>query len=102
MKLPPYFGHLTNDLVCSRLAPGVLAELKKKNPTVRPGYRKGKHFQWLTEDIGDPALRQHLWSVITLMKASDTWEHFYPMANRALPPYLKLPLLAAMEQMGTS
>jgi len=97
-KLPSYFGHLTNDLVYARLAPGVLAELRKKNPTIRPGRRKHKHFQWLTDDIGDPRLRQHLWSLITLMRASDNWEHFYGMAERALPRYSKQPLLAALEQ----
>jgi hypothetical protein len=97
-KLPSYFGHLTNDLVYARLAPGVLAELRRKNPTVRPGRRKHKHFQWLTDDIGDPRLRQHLWSVITLMRASDHWDQFYVMAERALPRYSTQPLLAAIEQ----
>lgn len=96
-KLPSYFGHLTNDLVYARLAPGVLAELRQKNPTVRPGRRKHKHFQWLTDDIGDPRLRQHLWSVITLMRASDNWDQFYGMVERALPRYSKQPLLAIIE-----
>lgn len=98
MRLPPYFGHITNDLVYSRLAPYVLDELRKKNPAIRPGYRKDKHFQWLTDEIGDPALRQHLWNLITLMKASDTYDQFHALVNRAMPQYSKLPLLAAMEQ----
>jgi hypothetical protein len=98
MRLPSYFGHLTNDLVYARLAPGVLAELRRKNPAVKPGRRKHKHFQWLTEEVGDPRLREHLWSVITLMKASDDWDGFYAMVERALPKYSNLPLLAMIEQ----
>lgn len=97
-KRPGYFGHLTNDLVYARLAPGVLAELKRKNPAVSPGQRRHKHFQWLTDEIGDPRLRQHLWSVITLMRACDTWDDFYRLAERALPKYSTLPLLSAIEQ----
>ena len=32
VKKPAYIGHLTNDLVYARLAPGVLATLRAKNP----------------------------------------------------------------------
>jgi len=99
-KLPGYFGHLTNDLVYARLAPGVLKTLRDKNPTVSPGRRKHKHFQWLTEDVGDPHLREHLWSVVTLMKASDDWDQFHAMAERALPRYSELPLLVVIEETG--
>lgn len=97
-KFPSYFGHLTNNLVYSRLAPGVLAALRQKNPIVKPGRRKHKHFQWLTDDIGDPRLREHLSSLIALMKAADTWDQFYGMVERALPQYSELPLLAMMEE----
>lgn len=99
VKRPSYFGHLTNDLVYARLAPGVLAELKRKNPTIRPGYRKHKFFQWLTDDIGDPSLRQHLWSLITLMRAFDEWDDFYRALDRSLPKFSSLPLLEAIEQL---
>ena len=68
LRLPSYFGHLTNDLIYARLAPGVLSDLRRKNPTVKPGRRKRKLFQWLTEDVGDPRLREHLWKVITLLQ----------------------------------
>lgn len=48
-------------MLVSRLAPGVLAELRRKNPVVNDrGRRKHKHFQWLTDDMGDPKLKQHL------------------------------------------
>lgn len=87
-KRPRYFGKITNDLVYRRLAPGVLEELKKKNPVIDDkGRRKHKYFQWLTGDIGHPALREHLEAVSTLMMASDSWDQFYKMLNRTKPIY---------------
>jgi hypothetical protein len=96
-RLPKYFGHLTNDLIYARLAPGVLAELRRKNPTTAPGQRKHKHFQWLTENVGDPRLREHLWKVIGMMQVFDTWEPFYAVLERKLPRYSTKPLLVIAE-----
>ncbi len=84
---PGVVGKYTNDLVYSRLAPGVLEELKRKNPKTSRGNRRHKHFQWLTQDVGDPALREHLASVIALMKASSDWTQFKLLVDRALPRY---------------
>jgi hypothetical protein len=39
------------------------------------------------EGVCYPRLREHLSAVIALMKASTTWNHFYPMIERALPRY---------------
>ena len=91
MKLPLYFGHLTNNVVYSRLAPGVLAELKKKNPADN-GKRKNKHHQLLTADVGHPKLLQHLGSVVTLMKISKDWDGFEKMLEEVHPPYKDMPL----------
>ncbi len=101
-RLPQYFGHLTNDLVYDRLAPFVLAELRRKNPPVAPGQRKHKHFQWLTENIGDPRLREHLWKVIGIMQVFEEWEPFYKALNRILPRFSKEPLLAMIENDGVA
>lgn len=84
---PSVVGKYTNNLVYERLAPGILEELKRKNPKTESGHRKHKHFQWLTEDVGDPRLREHLASVITLMKAAGDWDNFKRMIDRALPRY---------------
>ncbi len=73
---PQYFGHLTNDIVYDRLAPGVKDELQRKNPVVDQKHRRHKHHQYLTRDIGHPALREHLWAATALMKASDDWSQF--------------------------
>jgi hypothetical protein len=89
---PPLVGKLTNDLVYQRLAPGVLKRLREKNPVVSHGRRRHKHFQWLTENIGDPKLREHLAVVTDFMKVSDTWKQFIALLDRARPKYKPMPL----------
>lgn len=91
-KKPQYIGHLTNDLVYSRLAPGVLTELRKRNPRSVGGIRKSKHHQWLTDDIGHPKLLQHLAAVTALMRGHTDWDSFYEMLDRSLKKWTKLPL----------
>lgn len=83
-KRPGVVGKYINDLIYDRLGPGVLAELEKKNP-VENGRRRAKHFQWLTEDIGHPALAQHMYATIGFMRASSSWEEFKAMFYRAFP-----------------
>ena len=82
VKRPQVIGHITNDIVYERLETGVLKELQKQNPPIEPGRRKHKHHQWLTEDVGDPKLREHLAGVIALMKAAPNWRRFVDMLNR--------------------
>ncbi len=83
---PGVVGTYTNDLVYARLAPGLLTELRDKNPPSPKGHRKRKHHQWLTKDVGHPRLLEHLAAVIALMKAANDWEQFKKMAKRGLPP----------------
>ena len=85
VKRPSVIGKFTNDLIYERLAPGVLDELRKKNPTDSKGRRKQRHHQWLTEDVGHPRLREHIAAVLALMKASRKWDTFYRMMQQALP-----------------
>ena len=84
-KAPNVGGKLTNDVVYERLAPALLAELESRNPKDDRGRRKSTHHQWLTEDIGHPALAQHLHAVIGLMRASHDWKQFHAMLDRAFP-----------------
>lgn len=84
-KRPGVVGKYINDLIYDRLGPGVLDELKKKNPVDANGRRKAKHFQWLTEDIGNPALAQHLYATIGFMRAEDNWHTFKERFSRAYP-----------------
>lgn len=85
VQRPQYFGHLTNDIVYKRLAPGVLGELKSVTPRGEKGRRKHKYFQRLTSNVGYPKLREHLGSVVTLMKLSDDWHDFTRKLDRIHP-----------------
>ena len=76
VQRPQYFGKLTNDIVYQRLAPGVLAELKRVTPRYESGRAKHKYFQKLTTNVGYPMLREHLGSVVTIMKLSKSWPDF--------------------------
>jgi len=82
---PSYVGHWTNDIVYSRLAPGVLNKLRELNPKTEKGYRKRKHHQHMTRDYGDPALKEHLANVIFLMRTCKDWDDFKRRLERAAP-----------------
>ncbi|GEQ19019.1 MULTISPECIES: P63C domain-containing protein [Clostridium] len=91
-KRPGIVGTYTNKYVYDLLPPGVKEELQRVNPTVKPGRRKHKHHQFLTEDIGNDNLKNHLLKVITLMQASKDWKDFNILFNRAfnIPQQLEL------------
>jgi hypothetical protein len=84
-KGPKYVGKLTNKLVYEKLPPGVLDELRQKNPKDDKGRRKHRHHQFLTEDIGNPHLERHIASVTTLMRVSPNWRKFESLFARAFP-----------------
>jgi P63C domain len=94
VKRPPYFGHLTNDIVYRRLAPGVWKELKskaKRDLETRASTHLHRH---LTSDIGDPRLKEMLTRVTTVMQLSSQWEDFKDKLDRVAPAFdetLKLP-----------
>ena len=92
-KRPRVLGRITNDLVYRRLAPGVLEELKRKNPADDRGYRRKKHHQWLSDNVGHPALKEHLRALVVLMRATDEYESFYKMVERSLPKQIAGPTL---------
>jgi hypothetical protein len=95
MKLPRYFGHIVNDLVYARLAPGALADLKKKNPTKEDGRRKHKNFQYLTENLGDPKLAYHLGRLEGIAEdfADGEYEAFHAKVDQKFRKYAPVPLL---------
>jgi P63C domain len=94
VKRPQYFGHLTNDIVYRRLAPNVLAELRKVTPRRDDGRLKHAFFRRLTEDIGHPKLREHLASVVTMMKLSGDYNDFILKLDQIHPRYGETGLLA--------
>lgn len=77
---PQVVGKWINDLVYSRLAPGVLKALLERNPD-----RQHRFHQYLTENIGTICLKEHLNTMIALMKSSPDWETFLIIFNRAKP-----------------
>src|SRR5947199_3466048 len=82
---PQALAQYTDDLVYKRLAPGILTELRRLNPVDEKGRRKHKHHQWLTEDIGHPALAQPLYAMVGFLRASSNCKDFYEMIQRAYP-----------------
>lgn len=82
-------AHYTRDLVYERIAPGLLEELEKKSPKDETGNRENKLHQWLTNDIGDPMLSQHLHSLIMFQRLALSngygWIRFVKMVDQVLP-----------------
>ena len=60
---------------------------------------KHKYFQRLTEDAGHPKLREHLASVIALMRACDDgdWPTFIKLLDKSLPKFKPMPLFDATD-----
>jgi hypothetical protein len=87
VKRPQYFGHYTNDIVYKRLAPGVLDELKRVQIRDDEGRPKHKLFQRLTSNPGYPRLREHLGSVVTIMKLSTDWKDFQDKLDKIHPAF---------------
>ena len=86
LKGPRYLGKLNNQLIYEQLPPGVLPELRARNPVNRKGGRRShKHHQFLTEDIGNPHLEKQLVAITTLMRAAPNWTVFERMFKRAFP-----------------
>jgi len=96
LRRPQFVGHWVNDVVYSRLAPGILKKVRELNPKDREGARKYKHFQFLTDDHGIPELREHLTKVMTLADVSiATGQDFDRLLNQVLQKYgdtIEMPL----------
>lgn len=84
MKRPGVVGKYTNDIVYQRIAPGLFEQLQLRNPKVN-GRRKVKNFQYMSDDIGLPALQRHIEILVALMRAVPNWNAFMRLVNRSLP-----------------
>lgn len=84
-KRPQMIGHLINKLIYDKLPPGVLPELQKRNPPLPSGYRRYKHFQFLTPETGHPHLDKQIVAVTTLMRVADDKGGFERLFNKAFP-----------------
>lgn len=89
MRLPQYFGKLTNNLVYRRMAPGLLMKLKESRTS--KGSKSNKLFSWLSEDVGLRGLLVHLGVVVGMMKISKTYDEFEKHLNDVAPIYPEVP-----------
>ena len=46
---------------------------------------KNKHHQWLTDDVGDPHLRNQISQVLGIMRAARNKGEFFRLFERAFP-----------------
>jgi hypothetical protein len=87
VKRPQYFGHITNDIIYRRLAPGVWKELKAKVQKDEKGRAKHKLFQHLTPTFGDPRLEKLITRVTTIMEFSTSWHDFKLKLDSKVPAF---------------
>jgi len=86
---PRALGHITNNLVYARLAPGVLEELRRLEERDASGRLKTHHHRRLTEDIGHPKLREHLAALTVAMDLSPNWDAFRVYLDKRFPAFNK-------------
>lgn len=88
-KHPGFFGHFIRKYIYHALANtsgAILEVLDEKNPVVYTGGgRKFKFHQFLTDEIGLPAFRAHMWQVIGIAGASTDKVQFERAFYRAFP-----------------
>lgn len=88
-KHPQFFGGFIRKYIYEPLATSkgaILDMLDEKNPVVyAKGGRRYKMFQFLTDQIGLPAFRAHLWQVVGIIGASRSKGEFDRAFARAFP-----------------
>lgn len=96
---PGFVGKIINDIVYERIAPLVYNEMKRLNPKNENGNRRFKNHQFLTSDIGRPALKSHLTVIHSFAMAADyDWSRFMYLLDKAYPKqYQQLALFDEFE-----
>ncbi len=84
-KRPGVIGTWTNQYVYDRIATGLLEQLERRNPKNDKGYRDFKHFQFLTDEVGEPKLREFFGGLMALAKANTSWRKYIEMVNMVFP-----------------
>lgn len=91
---PQFFGHFIRRYIYYPLAHSrgaILERLDEKNPVVYAGGgRRYKFFQFLTDEIGMDAFRQHLWQTVGIGEASRDKAAFERGFYRAFPEAVPL------------
>lgn len=73
---PSFIGCFINKYIYEEISPEILDELKARNPTIEKGYRRNRHHQFLTPDVGHPTLEKQILKINTLMSVTDSKEEF--------------------------
>jgi len=88
-KHPRFFAKFTRKFIYHPLANSrgkILEMLDDKNPVVYAnGGRRYKLFQFLSDEVGMPAIRAHLWQVVGIGNASSNMKQFVRGFYRAFP-----------------
>ena len=88
-RTPRFFGKFIRKYIYWPLAHSrgaILERLDEKNPVVYAGGgRRYKFHQFLTDEIGLPAFRQHLWQVIGIGEVSANKQAFHRNFYKAVP-----------------
>jgi len=86
---PQFFGKLVRKYIYAPLANSngaILEQLEEKNPIVyKNGGRKYKMHMFLSDEIGVPAFRAHLWQVVGIGQASKSKEAMERNFRNAFP-----------------
>ena len=85
MKLPQYFGRITNNLIYRRIAPGLLRKLKEQREM--RGAKRNKLHSWLSDDVGLRALLVHIGTVLAFMKTNSNFDAFERQLDLVAPIY---------------
>ncbi len=93
-KHPQFFGKFIRRYVYSPLANSrgaILEELDAKNPVVYAnGGRRYKMFQYLSDEVGMPAFKAHLWQVVGIAASSPDRTFFDRAFYRAFPEAVQI------------
>jgi hypothetical protein len=88
-KHPQFFGKFIRKYLYAPLANSkgaVMEMIDEKNPVVyKCGGRKYKMFQFLTDEVGLPAFRAHMWQIIGIGSATRTKDGFVKGFKMAFP-----------------
>lgn len=87
LKRPAFVGHWVNDIIYSRLAPGIKNALSDKAPRNTNGNRTSKFHEWLTSDFGLPELKDHIRDVMLIMDLSSSTKEFHRLLDKKFPKY---------------
>ncbi|BDV34250.1 P63C domain-containing protein [Methylocystis iwaonis] len=86
---PKFFGKILRKYIWIPLANSngaILEQLDEKNPVIYAnGGRRYKLFQFLSDEVGLPALKQHIWQVVGIGRSVKTKEQFDRSFYAAFP-----------------